>query len=250
MGAGRGRRGGRQPLLLPGVPALGSVARRRHGSRVGGGRSPGLIDILCRRGLDCAPAPPQEAGRWGPGARGEGAWPAGGAGAELGRAPPASRAGSALRRPAHRRGPCHARPDAVLYGISTFSLCSPPAPKASVHPAAQSGAPASAPRSVGARGTGGPGRWRCIPVPSPSPFVRGGRATRSQPPGPGAGPRPSFLFPAAAPGPVGPGRGPAISQAGPRGMCRFILPWRTRGPEIRPFLLFVFYFETVFNAFI
>lgn len=43
---------------------------------------------------------------------------------------------------------------------------------------------------------------------------------------------------------------PAISQAGPRGMCRFILLWRTGGPEIRPFLLFVFYFETVFNAFI
>lgn len=70
------------------------------------------------------------------------------------------------------------------------------------------------------------------------------------PQGPGAGPRPSFLFPAAAPGPVGPGRGPAISQAGPSGMCRFILLWRTGGPEIRPFLLFVFYFETVFNAFI
>lgn len=67
----------------------------------------------------------------------------------------------------------------------------------------------------------------------------------------GLGPGLSLSPPrAAAPGPEGPGMGPAISQAGPRGMCRFILLWRTGGPEIRPFLLFVFYFETVFNAFI
>lgn len=135
-------------------------------------------------------------------------------------------------------------------GVSTFFLCSSPAPEASVHPSAHSGAAASALVSVRARGTGGPGSWRQIPVPSLYPFVRGGRATHSQPPGPGAGPRPSFLFPAAAPGPVRLGRGPAISQAGPRGMCRFILLWRTGGPKIRPFLLFVFYFEIVFNAFI
>lgn len=134
-------------------------------------------------------------------------------------------------------------------GVSTFFLCSSPAPGASVHPSAHSGAAASAPPSVRARGTGGPGNWRHIPVPSLYPFVRSGCATHSQPAG-AWGRASAFLFPAAAPGPVRLGRGPAISQAGPRGMCRFILLWRTGGPKIRPFLLFVFYFEIVFNAFI
>lgn len=156
------------------------------------------------------------------------------------------RGGLSEDRPTRLPGPYHGRPHRDLVkGLALFSfapllLRRPPFTLSSVR------------RSCFSARQSEPGALEvpAVGVLFLSPFVRGGRATRSQPPGPGAGPRPSFLFPAAAPGPEGPGVGPTISQAGPRGMCRFILLWRTGGPEIRPFLLFVFYFETVFNAFI
>lgn len=208
----------------------------RHGSRLAG--CPSLIGIL---GLSEAPAADwgfqREAGPRGSGAfpgwqgaldRGRGDAP----GARAGPAAPTSGAGSVgtVRLAAPPFSRAAATPSRTsCKGISTFFLCSscPEGPCLPLN--SESGAT----RSGGARGTGGPGSQPSIPAPSPSPFVRGGCGAGSQPAGPGAGPR--SLFPVAAPGPVGQGRGPAISQAGPRGMCRFILPWRTGGPEIRPF---------------
>lgn len=199
---------------------------------------PSLIGIL---GLSEAPAADwgfqREAGPRGSGAfpgwqgaldRGRGDAP----GARAGPAAPTSGAGSVgtVRLAAPPFSRAAATPSRTsCKGISTFFLCSscPEGPCLPLN--SESGAT----RSGGARGTGGPGSQPSIPAPSPSPFFRGGCGAGSQPAGPGAGPR--SLFPVAAPGPVGQGRGPAISQAGPRGMCRFILPWRTGGPEIRPF---------------
>jgi hypothetical protein len=85
-----------------------------------------------------------------------------------------------------------------------------------------------------------PGHWRsrqfsCIPAPTVSRFCppctrhwvsasrAWGRASAS------------FSLPCGSARPVGRGRASSISQAGPRGMCRLILPWRIGGPEIRPF---------------
>lgn len=44
-------------------------------------------------------------------------------------------------------------------------------------------------------------------------------------------------------------KGPSISQAGPRGICRFHSPVENRWSEDQALFCFVFYFETVFNAF-
>lgn len=108
---------------------------------------------------------------------------------------PRPRGGPCGDRPALFPGPCHARRRRDLVkglALSSFARLlrrSPCTPKLSQARLLQ--AP-----SVRVRDTGGPGSWRSVPVPlrpPPASFVRRESATHSQPSGPGARPRPSFL---------------------------------------------------------
>lgn len=165
-----------RPLPWPGAQ-LGSVARRqaRRPDRAGCPWPCWCSRPL--RDLDCGRLPAREAGqaRRTPGGGAErGLGPAG-----CGRLPSELRGDRTLAAPP--ASPHWLRPPArdLLKGLALFSLRSSPASEASVHPSAHSGVAASAPPSVRTRGTGGPGSWRQMPVPSLYPFVRGGRATHS-----------------------------------------------------------------------
>lgn len=187
--SGGGAEGTRRSLFL------GWGASRFHrgtpaGTALGGRGRPPAVRYWPSRllgGLDCGRGPSSGEGQWGLGA----SRPAGGRGQS--RAPPTGRALCGPPRPpsCHRPLPRPPAPRSCK-GISTFfarllrrSPCTPKLSQARLLQAP----------SVRVRDTGGPGSWRSVPVPSlpPPPFVHRGRATRSQPSGPGAGPRPSFL---------------------------------------------------------
>lgn len=193
-GVQKGRAGpfslaGGAPRFHRGTPA---------GTALGGrGRPPAVRYWPSRllRGLDCGRGPSSGEGQWGLGAS----------------------------RPSFpATGPCHARRRRDLVkglALSSFARLlrrSPCTPKLSQARLLQ--AP-----SVRVRDTGGPGSWRSVPVPSlpARPFVHRGRATHSQPSAWGRASAFLSLLSAAEPGREGTGTGPAISQAGPRGMCPF-----------------------------
>lgn len=190
----------------------------RHGSR-GSGPAPSRSLLA----VAAAPWPGLRTRAFlGGGAVGPGSQPARG---RAGPAPsPAHGAGSVRTAPPSfpATGPCHARRRRDLVkglALSSFARLlrrSPCTPKLSQARLLQ--AP-----SVRVRDTGGPGSWRSVPVPSlpARPFVHRGRATHSQPSAWGRASAFLSLLSAAEPGREGPGTGPAISQAGPRGMCPF-----------------------------
>lgn len=174
--------------LAGGHPGFTEARRQARLSGVGAGPQP---FVTGRRGCSVA----WTAAEGLPRGRGSGAWEPAGPRAGGASPEPRPRGGLCADRPALL--PCHRplpRPPAPrsCKGISTFfarllrrSPCTPKLSQARLLQAP----------SVRVRDTGGPGSWRSVPVPSlpPPPFVHRGRATRSQPSGPGAGPRPSFL---------------------------------------------------------
>lgn len=213
-GVQKGRAGpfslaGGAPRFHRGTPA---------GTALGGRGRPPAVRYWPSRllgGLDCGRGPSSGEGQWGLGA----SRPAGGR--EGGASPePRPRGGLCADRPALL--PCHARRRRDLVkglALSSFARLlrrSPCTPKLSQARLLQ--AP-----SVRVRDTGGPGSWRSVPVPSlpARPFVHRGRATHSQPSAWGRASAFLSLLSAAEPGREGTGTGPAISQAGPRGMCPF-----------------------------
>lgn len=190
-----GRAGGtRWLLVLAGGPARWPCTSA--GAAPGSGRS---CPALCHLGLSEAQVALGAHG----GGRGPGAGPGPAAPGPSGSAP--------------RVGAPPAHPSEPGKGFSTFFFGSSLAPGTPFAP--KLNLARSTRRQVHPSwGTGGPGGWPIV-RPSHCPFVLGGRVTRFSP---GA---------CCPPGPLGWGGGPATSQAGPRGMCRFILPWRTGGPE-------------------
>lgn len=218
--SGGGAEGTRRSLFFGWGGRPGFTEARRQARLGGRGRPPAVRYWPSRllRGLDCGRGPSSGEGQWGLGT----SRPAGG---RAGPAPsPAHGAGSVRTAPPSfpATGPCHARRRRDLVkglALSSFARLlrrSPCTPKLSQARLLQ--AP-----SVRVRDTGGPGSWRSVPVPSlpPRPFVHHGRATHSQPSAWGRASAFLSLLSAAEPGREGPGTGPAISQAGPRGMCPF-----------------------------
>lgn len=204
-----------------GGPAADWGFQREAGPR-GSGAFPGWQGALDRRRGD---APGARAGPAAPTSR------AGSVGTVRLAAPPFSRAAATPSRTSCK-------------GISTFFLCSscPEGPCLPLN--SESGATSSG----GARGTGGPGSQPSIPAPSPYPlcprWMRHRFLTRR------TWGRASVSSPWQAQALWGREGAPRSPRQVREGCVDSFSRGEQVAPRSGPFLLFVFYFETVFNAFI